>query len=125
MANVPVKDANGSTKYLSASGDGSIGDPFVQKHDIGSVAGVECLGEESITMNGGAQACTLPANCNSVEISAEGGPVRFTINGTATANSGGYVPQDQLRYLPKQTLTGLSLYGSSPAIAHMNYYQEA
>lgn len=83
------------------------------------------LGEESITMDGTSKAATLPTGTNVVEISAETGAVRFTVNGTASANSGGYVPVDQTRYLLKlENLTSLALFGTASNVGHLNYYQE-
>jgi hypothetical protein len=101
------------------------GDINLGNVDVASIGGLTFKGEESITMNGSAKAATLPSGTNFVEISAENLPVRFTLNGTATANSGGYVPAEQARYILKQTtLTSLSLYGASGGVAHLNYYQE-
>lgn len=83
------------------------------------------LGEESLDMDSTSQDATLPAGTNVLEISAEGGAVRFTINDDASADSGGYVPEDQTRYVLKlENLTSLAVFGVSPAIAHLNYYQE-
>lgn len=93
--------------------------------DLESASGLTYLGQQAITMNSASQALTLPTGANFVEISAESGAVYYTINATASANSGGYVPEDQVRYLPKvENLTSLQVYGVSPAIAHVNYYQE-
>lgn len=89
------------------------------------VIGLTYLGEQSITMNGASQAATLPTGTNFVEISAEGGVVRFTINDDASADSGGYVPEDNTRYIPKlDNLTSLALFGESPVVAHLIYRQE-
>jgi hypothetical protein len=83
------------------------------------------LGEEALDMDSSSQDCTLPTGTNVVEISAEGGAVRFTINDDASADSGGYVPEDQTRWVLKlENLTSLAVYGANPAVAHLNYYQE-
>lgn len=88
--------------------------------------GVRYLGEQSIAMNGSSQACTLPADTNMVEIAAEGGDVRYTVNAAASADSGGYIPSGQKGYVFKlSNLTSLALFGASPAKAHMLYYKEA
>lgn len=93
--------------------------------EVNSVAGMTYLGQQAITMNSGSQACTLPAGTNFVEISAEGGAVYYTINGAASADSGGYVPTDQSRFILKlDNLTSLYVYGTSPAKAHLIYKQE-
>jgi hypothetical protein len=87
--------------------------------------GLTFLGEESITMDGSSIACTLPDGTNFVEISAETGAVRFTINDDASADSGGYVPADQTRYIIKvDNLTSLAVFGTASNIAHLNYYLE-
>jgi hypothetical protein len=88
-------------------------------------AGRTYLGEQSITMNGATQACTLPTGTNEVEIRAEGGAVRWTINSSATLNSGGYAPDGGIGVVFKlANLTSLAVFGASPAIAHLVYYQE-
>ncbi len=93
--------------------------------DVGSLSGLTYLGEQTIAMNASSLPATLPEGTNFVEISASGGAVQFTLNGDASANSGGYVPQDNTRYILKcDNLTSLEFYGASPAKAHLNYYQE-
>ena len=83
------------------------------------------LGEESLDMDSNSQDVTLPDGTNVVEISAEGGAVFYTLNDDASADSGGYVPEDQARYVFKvENLTSLAVYGESPAVAHLNYYLE-
>ena len=93
--------------------------------EIDAIDGLTYKGEESITMNGAAQTATLPVGTNFVQIAAESGDVRYTINAAATATSGGFVPQNQHVYIVKlENLTSLSVYGASPAVAHLLYYQE-
>ena len=102
------------------------GDLNIGNVDVESFAGMTYLGEQVITMNGGSQACTLPTGTNFVEITAGGGVVQYTINAAASANSGGYVPQDQTRYIMKlDNLTSLYVYGASPAKAYLIYKQES
>jgi hypothetical protein len=89
------------------------------------MVGMTYLGQQAITMNSGSQACTLPTGTNFVEISASAGAVQYTINGAASADSGGYVPENQTRYILKlDNLTSLYVYGVSPAKAHLIYKQE-
>jgi len=89
------------------------------------MVGLTYLGEESIAMDGTSQPATLPPGTNMVEISAEGGPVRFTINGAASVSSGGYVPSDQTRYVLKlDNLASLALFGAAPTVAHLIYLLE-
>lgn len=90
-----------------------------------TVEGDTYLGEQSITMDGTSKAATLPAGTNSIAISAETAAVRFSVNGTASANSGGYVPVDQQRNVYKlANLTSLALFGVAGAIAHLIYYKQ-
>jgi len=101
------------------------GDINLGNVDVASVGGYAYLGEEAIDMDGSAKPATLPANTNFVEISAEGGDVFFSINANADADSGGYVPENTLRYTLKlSNLTSLSLFGEAGATAHLLYRQE-
>lgn len=122
-----VSDANplpvdGSVSLAAAipAGTNNIGDV-----DVISQPGITYKGEETITMDGSSKACTLPANTNMIEITAEGGAVRYSINGAASTNSGGYIPDGQTRILYHiANLSSLALFGTGPAKAHMLYSQE-
>lgn len=90
-----------------------------------TMIGLTYLGQQSITMTGASQALTLPAGTNFVEINAALGDVQYTINAAASANSGGFVPENMVRYIPKcDNLASLYVFGTAPAVAHVNYYQE-
>lgn len=86
------------------------------------------LGEQSITCDGTNQALTLPDDCNVVEIKAEGGLVRFSINGNpAQASSGGYIPRDTGEIIGGlSSLTGVNITGAAGGgvIAHMLYFRD-
>jgi hypothetical protein len=87
--------------------------------------GLTYLGEQTITGNSANQNATLPTGTNMVLLSAESGAMRFTINAAATANSGGYVPENtQVWIIKLANLTSLGIYGVSPAKVHITYYQE-
>lgn len=93
--------------------------------DITVLLGYTYLGEEVLDMDGTSQAATLPEGTNFIEIAAEGGDVYYCINGTASADSGGFVPQNMLRYTLKlDNMTGFALYGAAGATAHLIYRQE-
>jgi len=93
--------------------------------EISSYTGLTYKGEQSITMNGASQAATLPSGTNFVMIAAEGGDVRFTINAAASATSGGYVPENLHNFIIKlANLASLAVFGESPAVAHLIYFQE-
>lgn len=95
------------------------------KISVAAQAGMTFLGEETITSTGATIPCTIPATANVVEISAEGAAVRFTINSSATLNSGGYVPDGQTRFvLHVANLASLAVFGAAPGKAHINYYRE-
>lgn len=81
------------------------------------------LGTDRITGNDGAQSVTLPTDTNVVVIAAEGGAVRYEINGTASAASAGFVPQNELVVLAVGNLTSLSIYAATGAYANCVCYQ--
>ena len=61
-----------------------------------------------------------------VEIDAVGGDLRYQINGVATANSHGFVPENGARIIgPLQNWASLGLYGAAGVEACLTYYREA
>jgi len=85
----------------------------------------EHLAEETIALSGAARSGTVPAAATSAFIYAEGGAVYFSVNGTASANSGGYVPDGQKMFVgPLVNFDSVSFYGASGAKAHVQYYAE-
>jgi len=83
------------------------------------------LGEQTIAMTGASAPATLPPGTNFVEISASGGAVQASINGTASANSGMYIPEDQIRYIIKlDNLESLAFFGAEGATVHLIYKME-
>jgi hypothetical protein len=80
------------------------------------------LGDQAITGNGASQAATLPALTNCVWAFAEGGAVYVAVNGTASANSGFYIPDGQARFVgPYSNMTSLAVFATAPAKAHIIY----
>lgn len=80
------------------------------------------LGEQTITGNGASQPATLPSGTTTVWISAEGGAVYVSINGSGSASSGVYVPDGQKGYIgPYSNLTSLGVFATAPAKAHLIY----
>ena len=80
------------------------------------------LGEQMITGNGASQAATLPSGTTTVWVSAEGGAVYATINGSGSASAGIYVPDGQKALIgPYSNLTSLGVFATSPAKAHLIY----
>lgn len=126
---LPVSDGGG---VLTVDGSVSLaaaipaGTNNIGNMDVATLPGIAYMGEETITQDGSSKACTLPANTNMVEISAEGGAVRYSINGAASANSGGFVPENQSRMvMHTSNLTSLAVFGASAAVkAHLLYWQE-
>jgi len=101
----------------------NIGDGRIANENV--MIGMTYLGEETLSMDSSSVPATLPEGTNFVEVSASGGAVQYSINGDASANSGGYCPQDQTRYILKlDNLTSLEFYGASPAKTHLIYKQE-
>ncbi len=93
--------------------------------EVVQAAGLSYLGEETITMDGSSKTATLPTGTNMIEVSAEAGDVLYSLNGAASANSGGYVPMGQVRFVFKlDNLTSFRLFGSASAKAHILYYSE-
>lgn len=85
------------------------------------------VGGETITIEGQSTGdLTIPARANIVEIDAEGGEIYYQINGTpASPASYGYIPEDGARWIgPVQNLTGIGLYSTSGATAHVMYWRE-
>ena len=66
----------------------------------------------------GEHSVTLPDNPTSVLISAEGGPVRYAINGSASASSAGFVPAGKSRIVSADLLTSVSVYVPEGSIAN-------
>lgn len=92
---------------------------------VKSQPGLVYKGEQTMTGDGATHDATIPAGANVIEISAEAGDVRYTLNSTATLNSGGYVPVSQSRIIAHVTnLTNLAIFAAAPAKAHLIYYQE-
>ena len=85
---------------------------------------LQYLGAERISLSGAAQSATLPTNTNHVVLAAEGGDIRYAVNGTASATSGGYVPAGAICRIRARNITSFSVYGPSGAYANLVYYQE-
>ena len=86
------------------------------------------IGGETITLDGATaqQVNTLPADANIVEIRARAGEVYFEINGvTASALSGGYIPEDGAELIgPLDNLLSLWVFsGTAGAVAHLLYFK--
>lgn len=91
MANIQVKDGAGSTKYLSASGAGSDGDPFIPAH---SVNGTVAVSNSNLTTIAGAVSGTemqvdivgsLPAGSAVVGGTYDAGPSWTSVFGVSGA----------------------------------------
>jgi hypothetical protein len=81
------------------------------------------LGEQIITGNGASQAAVLPAGTNEIWIFAEGGAAYYCINGAASANSGGYVPDGGVRIIPEiKNLTSLAIFAAAAVKVHLQYF---
>ena len=82
------------------------------------------LGEQTIEGNGSSQEATLPSETNVIFVSAEGGPIYYSINGDASVNSGGYVPEDSVRIVPETlNLISFEVYMTADINAHLQYFK--
>jgi hypothetical protein len=86
------------------------------------------LSGETLTMDGTAQACTLPTGAHIFEIRAEGAAVYFNINrNVADATAHGYVADGSGEVVgPLFELTALTLWGTlaDGGVAHVMYFRE-
>lgn len=83
------------------------------------------LGEETITPDSASVAATLPSTATIFKIAAEGGGVYYTINHPASANSGGFVPQNMIDTVgPLGNLNSLQVYATGQVVAHLQYFRE-
>jgi len=79
-------------------------------------------GQRTSNLNSAAASLTLPTGTDTVMLIAEGGVVRYTINGTATATSYGYVAEDTGQIIgPFSNLASLSVYGGAGVYANAIY----
>lgn len=107
-------------------GDESVAIPYKDNNDGSftplTTERVVYLGEQTLAGNGANQAATIPLGTTTIWISSEGGAVYATINGLATISGGIYVA-DGTRVLvgPYSNLTGLGVFATSPAKAHIIY----
>ena len=92
MANLPVKDGNGTLVYLSSSGAGTDGNPFVNVHDVtlkASTAAIGKLAANSGVDIGDVDILSLPAlsaGTNAIGSTTDGGPAQ-TVTRTYTASA--------------------------------------
>lgn len=89
---------------------------YFEQVAVEQVAADTYLGEQTIVGNGANQAATLPAGTTMVWAMAEGAAAYLCVNGTASATSGMYIPQDQVRLVgPFVNLTSLGTFQASNA----------
>lgn len=84
-------------------------------------AGMVQLGEERLTGAAAAQLATIPTGTRRVRIAAEVSACRWTMSGTATATSGGYLAADNVEWLPVQEGALLSIYIAGSAYVDLVY----
>jgi len=92
--------------------------------DIGRVtqAGFSYKGADRKTMAGAAQESTIASGAKCAVVAAEGGDIRFTINGDATSISAGYIIAGGQAIALLVAATKLSVYGPIGAYANIMYY---
>lgn len=80
------------------------------------------IGEQTLTGNGASQNATVPSGTSVIWIAAEGGAVYASVNGTASASSGFYIPDGQKALVgPYSNIASLGIFATSPAKAHLVY----
>ena len=71
------------------------------------------------------QALTLPSEVDTIVISMESGAGYFSINGAASTNSPGYIPQDGFQSIgPIANLTSVNVHAPA-GLVHVSYWREA
>ena len=77
---------------------------------------------QRLTMLGAYQTASFPTNTNKVRLAAEGGDLRYTLDGTnALVTSSGYLPAGNVVWL--NISSNLSVYGATGAYANILYIQ--
>ena len=98
-------------------------------HDLVQILWWKFISGQKLDMEEANQYANLPASALAgliVEIDAVGGDIRYQINGVATANSHGFVPENGARIIgPLQNWATLGLFGVAAADACLTYYREA
>ena len=83
------------------------------------------LDGENIAGNGAAQNASIPEEATIFHIVADGGAVSYEINGTATATSPGWVPENgRVVEGPLNNIDTLSIFHANGVNAHIEYYAE-
>ena len=81
-------------------------------------------GQTLVTPND--QAVALPSEADSVVISMETGAGYYSINGGASANSPGYIPQDGFRSVgPIANLTSINVHSPTGTVHAMFWREQA
>jgi hypothetical protein len=84
---------------------------------------VDLGGAQRLPGNGASQALTVPANTLIMRVDAEGGAVRISHTGTASATTIPRVPEEAIDYIPLKSTDAPQFYGASASvIANINYY---
>lgn len=94
MPSIAIKDATGATVFMSATGSGTIGDPYLVQHAISGRAAVEPLGTpnlaQSITTSASSQLATLNAATTRVSVYAVAATRYAVGTGTPVATPGSH-----------------------------------
>ena len=85
-------------------------------------AGSGYKGESRKTMAGAAQEVTIASGTKFAHIFAEGGDIRFAVNGDATSSSAGYIVGGGMAVVHLVSATKLSVYGAAGAYANVMMY---
>lgn len=95
-------------------------------YDISDIVWWNFQGGDEITLAGANITAVLPGPLAGliVEIDAVGGDLRYEINGVATANSHGFVPENGARIIgPLQNWESLGVFGAAGAVACLSFFR--
>jgi len=109
--------ANPATDTLQTAGNASLS-------SIASISDlIDLGGAQRLPGNGASQALTVPANTLIMRVDAEGGAVRISHTGDASATTIPRVPEEAIDYIPLESTDTPQFYGASASvIANINYY---
>lgn len=95
-------------------------------HNMSDILWWNFMGGDEITLDGANIDAVFPGPLAGmiVEIDAVGGDLRYEINGTATANSHGFVPENGARIIgPLQNWVSLGIFGAAGAVACVTFFR--
>jgi len=90
--------------------------------DLNAISNLVQLGSERIVGNSASQAMTMPANTLVIRVDAEGGPVRISHVGAASATTIPRIPEEAIDYIPMKPTDTPYCYAATGTVANICYY---